>query len=372
MSAEIYAVYDALRAGYPVHWNETARAWMLFRYRDVAGVLSDSSFSSGERLREMRREFSFVLSEARVERALGIFARQLETLDPPMHTRVRQAFSPCFRDIVAGLRPAVSAQVEELCCALDFRFPLDLVSMLARPLPLLVVLEALGVRREARPGFGDDVAAFLRHLSDPRVDEEGALGRIRREIRAAEGGILAALAHRENMLGQDDVLSNAILIVSAGHRTTANLIGSVLFSLLNNQPELELLVTRPELIPDAVEEVLRLESPIQSLQRTTTKKVTIGGIEIKEGQSLTLMLGAANRDPEEFASPEKFNLGRSPNRHLAFGLGAHLCLGAALARMQAAIVVKHLAHHLRGVRIQSAVWHDHPESRGLARLIVDR
>jgi len=253
-----------------------------------------------------------------------------------------------------------------------FRYPLDLIAALARPLPLQVVLEVLGVERAARPAFGDDVAAFLRHLADATVDEGPALERIRRAIREARGGLLGELSRQATAIDEEDVIANAILVVSAGRRTTANLLGSMLFRLLESRPALELLTENPQLIPGAVEEALRLESPIQALQRTATRPTAVGSTAIEAGQSVTLVVGAANRDPEAFADPARFDPRRSPNRHLAFGFGAHFCLGAALARMQAAVVLESLSPRLLELRVVSAVFRDDAESRGLSELVVDK
>jgi len=345
---------------------------MLFGYRQVAEAFRNPSLSSSMRLDDMRREFATVLSEAQTERAVRIFARQLESRDPPEHTRVRQAFGACFHRVVSEIRPAICATIEDLNRVHGWRFPLDLVSALARPLPLQIVLEALGIDCSARPRFGEDVAMFLRHLSDATVDGERAFERLRIEVKTATQGILALLSQRDDLIEEDDVVANAILIISAGHRTTTNLIGSLLFTLINNRPELERLAECPALIPGAVEETLRMESPIQAIQRTARTSAKVGGVEMMMGDSVTLVVGSANRDSEEFPDPEQFNPARSPNRHLAFGFGNHFCLGSALARMQATVVLEYLVPRLMDLRIISAVWHEDTNSRGLAQLIVDK
>jgi pimeloyl-[acyl-carrier protein] synthase len=278
---------------------------------------------------------------------------------------------PCIHGVVTRMRKAVEALVHDLHRAHGFRYPLELVAAISRPLPREVVLAALGISRGARPAFGDDVTAFLRHLSDPTVDEVAALARLRGAIRGARSGILAELARQAPAIDEDDALANAILIVSAGHRTTENLLGSLLHAILTNEPALALLLEDPTRIAGAVEETLRMESPIQSLQRTATSPTTVGGAEIAAGQSVPLVLGAANRDPAEFPDAARFDPRRSPNRHLAFGFGAHFCLGAALARMQAAVVLESLLPRLPRMRVVSAVFREDAESRGLSELIVD-
>jgi pimeloyl-[acyl-carrier protein] synthase len=371
MGEQLFRMYDIMRAESPVVWNEGAQTWMIFKYSDVVNALRDPALSSGARLNRLREELGLVLPHAKAEQAVQIFARQLETCDPPKHTVVRHAFNLGVHNVLPKLRATINSMIGELHFKHGWRFPLDVLSTLARPLPLHVVLELLGIQHSMRAGFTEAIAAYLRHLSYPDVDGAHALSRIRSDIRAARDGILAEMAQQENTLDEDDLVANSILLVSAGHRTTSNLIGSLLFMILNNRLELERLVKNPSLIPGTVEEVLRLESPIQSLLRTSISSTAIGGVKIGAGQTVTLVLGSANRDPRQFPDANRFDPLRSPNHHLAFGYSTHYCLGAVVARMQAVAVLESLIPHLSRLRISEAIWREETESRSLARLSIN-
>lgn len=370
--SDLYNAYAALRAGSPILWDEQSRTWMLFRYSDVIDALRNPALSSAARLDDMRREFALVLPKDRADRAALLFERQLETSDPPRHTHIRHALSSCLRGMAAPMKSRIRSIVEDLHKAHERQPVFEVVSTIAKPLPLQVVLEVLGIDPAARTEFGNDVVTFLRDLTNGHLDGEEALGRIRERVRAASGGILFALAHQHKTLDEDDVVANAILIVSAGHRTTTNLIGSLIYALLTHRQVLDTLVRRPELIPAMVEEVLRLESPIQTLQRTALIPTTIAGARIEQGQTVTLVLGSANRDSVEVSVADKIDLDRSKNRHVSFGFGTHFCLGANLARTQAAVALEYLLPYLGELNIEEVIWHDEQGSRGLAKLLVSR
>lgn len=372
MNDAIYEVYDLLRTESAVLYHEATESWMLFAYADVAAAFCDPALSSAARLDDLQREFARVLPSARAQRAIDVFARQLETTDGPEHLRIRRAFGACMQALaIDSLRAEIHRMLDQELLPQGAPLPLDLVAAVAQPLPLRVVLGVLGVAPAAQQLVGDEVAMFLRHLSDPRLDGEVALDRLRREVRDTRAGVLGALAQEPVPLDEDDVVANVVLIVSAGHRTTTSLIGSLLYRLLSDEQALEVLVAAPELIPNAVEEALRCESPIQTLQRKAVAPTTIGGQDIAPGDTVSLVLGAANRDPAIFTAPALFDCRRSPNRHLAFGLGHHFCLGTRLARLQATAVLEHLLPRLPGLRIVEATWASDTAARMLERLIVE-
>jgi cytochrome P450 len=232
--------------------------------------------------------------------------------------------------------------------------------------------------------------AFMSLLDRPQDERpfNESLGSLAAALQALEDVIAASARPGDNSLvsafsnqnGSDEGLSreeiaaNIMLIFAAGHGTTTSLISGSVLALLEEPRQLRLLEERPELIASAIEEVLRLESPIQSVSRTAKSATWIGDSKVEAGQGVVLLIGSANRDEREFASPERLDLLRRPIRHLAFGRGAHLCVGAAIARLQARVAVPMLLQELHGAQVakNGVAWQQTPNTRGLSRLILDR
>ena len=371
MTGTPYDIYDALHRQAPVLWNPAAASWMVFGYRDVTSALRDPAFSSAARLADMQKEFAQTLSARRARSAAEVFGQQLEMSDPPAHSRIRGALRPQFHAAGAAAPALIREAMEGLPTLIPSTDPIDLMTAFAIPLPQQIVLATLGIPPAGRTDFAGRVELFLRHLSDPTISGSHALEKLREHLATADGGIIGNLTDQLAPISDDELLANAILIVSAGHRTTSNLIGNLLYLLLQHRDVVELLLADLALVPRVVEEALRLESPLQTLQRVATRQTILGGVTIRKCDSVTLVLGAANRDPATYDQCHNFDPRRQPNRHLAFGYGPHFCLGAALARLQAIAVVEHLLPLLPSMRLRSAVWNPQTAARGLVHLIVD-
>jgi cytochrome P450 len=327
---------------------------VLTRYADVAGVLQDARFS-------VNRQHALVFQRLGLLASLHADFRQAITrnllmLDPPDHTRLRRLVNKAFTPrVVEQLRPRIQALVDELLEALHERRDVDLVRDLAYPLPVAVIAEMLGIPPQDHARFkrwSDDLVALLDPLQAegglaPAERSYGELSAYFREIFAERRRIprddlvsaLAAVEEQGESLSETDLLSLCMLLLAAGHETTTSLLGNAVLALLRHPDERRRLADDPSLMRTAVEEFLRYDSPIQATDRVATADCEIGGHAIRKGQLVGLILGAANRDPEQFDAPERFDVGREKNDHLAFGHGTHFCLGASLARAEAQITL---------------------------------
>ncbi|KOV59324.1 hypothetical protein ADK64_33515 [Streptomyces sp. MMG1121] len=316
----------------------------------------------------------------------GALTSHMLNSDPPRHTRLRRLVQQAFTQRrVAELRPRIEARVTALLDALDGTDEVDLIARFALPLPLAVIFDLLG----ADPG-GQGILRVRGHTvhgdgGDGEVSvptAEAMLDRLRALIdakRAHPGddllsALIAARDHGDRLTEQE-VTSMAFLLVIAGHQTTANLLANGLHALLAHPGRLAAVRADAALIPGLTEEVLRHDSPfaLASL-RYTTEPVTIAGTAIPAGEFVQIALLAANRDPDVFEDPDRFDPGRDASRHLAFGHGVHRCLGAPLARLQAEIAFGHVLRRFPGLRLadpqRAPQWQDNPRHRGLLTLPV--
>lgn len=353
-----YPTYHAVRAADPVHWSEAWGCWVLTRHADVVATLQDpETFSSRGRVTNVieRTYPSAFLQQTRP--LLDHFKQGLINADPPDHTRLRRLIQKTFLPrTLERLRPRVESVVNDLLDAIPPEAEADLVRDLTHPLPVIVIAELLGVPREMRDQFKRWSAEILEFQAVPRADpavvlrSQTALLECRSYLRTVveerrrspREDLLSDLARVEeagDCLSEEELMSTGVALLVAGHETTTNLIASALYLLLRHPEELARLRTHPELLPAAIEETLRFESPLQRVGRTATRDVRIGERQIRRGDSVLALLGAANRDPEAFPEPDRFDIGRSPNRHVAFGSGPHFCIGAALARLEAPIAL---------------------------------
>jgi cytochrome P450 len=349
-----YTRYRRLRERAPVYFHPVFRAWFLTRYDDIQRVLRDPTFSVRRSETAMFRRLIPVdsLSPA----ILGMLRNNLLMIDPPDHTRIRNLVTKAFTPRrVEGLRPRIQALVDELLESAAEAEAFDFVRDFAYPLPVTVIAEILGFPtrdREDLKRWSDDLAALLDPVN--ALDQLEAIERSFAELsaylsaaveerrRRPSDDLLSALVSAEeagDRLGGEELASLAGLLLGAGHETTANLLGNAVVALLRNPGERKRLHEQPELMPSAVEEFLRFDSPVQATDRIAGEDVEIGGHRIRRGQFAVLLLGAGNRDPERFAEPDRLDVGRTDNRHLAFGQGTHFCLGAHLARVEAEIAL---------------------------------
>ena len=381
-----YPHYRRLRERDPVHRSRLAQGWVLTRYDDVAAVLRDPRFS-------VDRSLAFPGSDPTAPDGgfgpfFGSLSRTILFKDPPDHTRLRTLVSTAFTPrAVELLRPRIQEIVDELLDAAKQRGSMDVIPDLAVPLPVIVIAELLGIPPEDRErfkGWSHVVAEGLEPVLDRNVirranavtqELEGYFADIIRERRAhPREDIISRLVAAEeagDRLDEAEMLAFCQLLLVAGNETTTNLIGNGLLALLRHPDQLQRLRDDPALVESAVEELLRFDSPVQMTGRIALQDLELGGRPIGKNTFVLPLIGAANRDPLQFADPDRLDIGRRDNRHLSFGQGIHYCLGAPLARAEAQIAFGRLIE--RSARIELASpprWRHTITLRGLASLPV--
>lgn len=389
IAADPYPAYRALREQDPVHYNALMDAWVVTRYQDVTFVLSDLRFSANRR--QARNRFAQMVEAQALEERFGPFFRAptMLTSDPPEHTRLRRLVSKAFTArAVEDLRPRIAEIVAHLLADIRREGRADLIASLAYPLPVIVIAEMLGVPPEERDRFkrwSDDVAATLGGpFAGAEAIERGAtavqeLASYLREViaqrrRQPRGDLISGLIAAEEQgqaLSEDEILSTSMLLLIAGNETTTNLIGNGVLALLRHPDQLQRLRDDPSLIRSAVEELLRYAGPVQGTARVATEDVEIGSRRIAAGQVVFALLAAANRDPAQFAEPDRLDIGRQPNPHVAFGDGIHFCLGAPLARAEAQEAISGLLQQLPSLALDGEPeWGGTFIIRGVRRLPI--
>jgi len=352
-----YRFYRALRRSDPVYFSPVLRGWVLTRYADVATVLHDPRFS-------VNRQEASIFKRLRLFEALpsdfaAALTRNLLMLDPPDHTRLRRLVNTAFTPRrVEALRPRIQTIVDELLDAMHEHREIDLIRDFAHPLPVIVIAEMLGVPAADRAQFkhwSDRLVGLL----DPLQADDGLrpaqqaykefctyfheiFAARRRQPQDDLVSALVAVNDQGDTLNEAELLSLCMLILAAGNETTTNLIANAALALLRHPDERRRLVEDPTLMPIAVEEFLRFDSPIQGTDRVATEDCRIDGQHVRKGQLVGLLLAAANRDPQQFPDPDRLDVGRRNNDHLAFSHGTHFCLGASLARAEAEIALSSL------------------------------
>ena len=341
VTANPYPYYTELRNKAPVIWLEPFQSWALSRYADVDFALRNpqvfsSSVFTAEALGDLNPvpEVPWILD-----------------MNPPDHTRLRKLANKGFAPrLIRALEPRVRAITQELIEALRSQPEGDLVATLSGPLPTTVIAEMLGVEPERRDDFkvwSDDVVRATGRPTDEteRTAVRESLAGLRVyfeqmiEHRRASPGVdvISALVQAEeerDMLSAAEILALAVLLLVAGNETTTNLLGNAVLTLLTHPDELAKVRADRSLVPALVEEVLRYDSPVQVIFRRTAQEVELEGGKIPAGQNVFLLLGSANRDERQFPEPDRFDIARNPQDHVAFGYGIHYCLGAPLARLE--------------------------------------
>jgi cytochrome P450 len=349
--ANPYPVYSALREHAPVHRMPDG-SYFLSRYADCVAVYKDAQRFSSDKKREFKPKYGDSL----------LYQHHTTSLvfnDPPLHTRVRRIIAGAFTPrAIADMEVPVAALVDGLLDRMAEKSAADLIADLAAAVPIEVIGNLLAVPREERGPLRDWSLAILGALEPVLTPEQlqrgeqavtdfvGYLDRLVADRRASPGDPERDVLTRL-ILGEDDgerlshteLLHNIIFILNAGHETTTNLIGNGLVALLEWPQERAQLIAEPALIRTAVEEILRFESSNQLGNRVSTAPAEIGGVSLPAGTFITLGIGAANRDPAEFADPNRLDVGRQPNRHLAFGSGPHVCAGLNVARLEGRIAI---------------------------------
>jgi pimeloyl-[acyl-carrier protein] synthase len=383
--ADPYPLYRRLRTESPVHWDPFLHAWVVTRYADVVRVLHDFSAN-----RTFTPEQMTEMGLSSLSPIAAVMVKQMLFMDPPAHTRLRSLAAAAFTPRrVEVLRSHIQDIADRLIDAIVDAGQMDVIADFAAPLPAIVTAEMLGVpaRDHAQlKSWSADFAEMLgnfQHNPDrvPIVlrSLEQMLEYFRatvRELRVRpREGLVNSLLTAEidgDRLSEEEVIANAIVTMVGGQETTTNLIGNGLLTLLRNPQHMQRLRDDLSLIQSAVEELLRYESPSQHTARLAPGDVVLGGREIRKKQAVIAVMGAANRDPDRFSDPDRLDLARSDNRHLAFGWAAHFCFGAALARIEGQISFATILRRMPRLVLQDVPlqWRTNLGLRGLVALPV--
>ena len=385
--ADPYPEYERLRDAAPVHEHPLG-FWVLSRYDDVTALLRSShSVNEGLVGPGLFRDLQEGLYEGQRERMAGL---SMLDLDPPDHTRLRKLVSKAFTPrAVAALEPRITALTDEALDRVADAGSVDLVQELAFPLPFAVISEMMGMpptdHRRLRELSGL-VVRSLEPVTDPELaaavvaaDEElTAIGHDAVAWKRSNPGpdLLTRLIEAEedgDVLGDEELVAQVVLLYVAGHETTVNLIANGVLALLRNPDQLDLLRSDPDLAENAVEELLRYDSPVQMSRRITVAPYDVDGRTIPEGAFVIASLGAANRDPAHWgADAGELRIDRPDARqHVSFGAGVHHCLGASLARLEGRVVLTRLLERFAGLELDGEVrWNGRINLRGPEALPV--
>jgi cytochrome P450 len=383
--ADPYPLYRRLRTEDPVHWDPFLHAWVVTRYADVVTVLHHFSARATPAPEQLH-----ALGLSTLAPVAQVMVRQMLFMDAPAHTRIRglasQAFTPRRVD---GLRRHLQDIVDGLLDRVVPAGRMDVLGDFANRLPAIVSAEMLGVPSSDHEQLKMWSADFAEALGAFQHDPERAVkilkateemigyfeSAIREQRRHPRDGLIHAFLTVEvdgDRLTDDEVVANCIITMVGGQETTTNLIGNGILTLLRNPSELARVIGEPALVPAAVEELLRYESPSQQTTRIAPEDAVLGGKRIRAGQAVIAVMGAANRDPERFPDPDRLDVGRTDNRHLAFGWASHFCFGAPLARLEGQIAFATMLRRLADLRLEPEplVWRPHLALRGLTALPV--
>jgi pimeloyl-[acyl-carrier protein] synthase len=386
-----YPDLHRLREISPVLWSPAVGGWILTRYDHIVVTFKDTdSYGNAYRLTRALDHL-----EPALQAQLEPFRRHysipgLIHSDPPDHTRIRRLVLKAFTPpVIEAMRPRIQEIVDGLLDELEDDGIIDLIEGFAFALPINVLATILGVPRSDSPLFrrwADEILAFqgrnrpevaaLLRAQDAVFEAREYLADLISSKRAEpDGSVLSELVSAEaegDKLSMDELLSTTITLLVAGHETTTSLIGNGVVALMRHREEWDAIRANPTLIPQAVEEILRFESPVARQPRLVRRDVDLGGQTLRAGDIAFQMLGAANRDPGYFTNPDAFDIRRDPNRHIAFGLGPHFCIGAPLARAEGQIAFATLSARFPGLELADAPRWDleKPNSRVLRELPV--
>ena len=383
--ANPYPLYARLRSEAPVHWDPYLHAWVVTRYADVITVLH--RFSAN---RTPTPEQFAAIGLGELGPLAQVMVKQMLFMDAPDHTRLRSLAATAFTPArVENLRSHISEILDDLLKPLLRTGRMDVIADLAAPLPAIVTAEMMGVPTADANQLKDWSADFAEVLGNFQHNPD----RASRTLKCVEEmtsyfrdaisymktnpreGLINALLTAEidgDRLTEEEIIANCIVTMVGGQETTTNLIGNGVLSLLRHPDQMERLRNDLTLIPSAVEELLRFESPSQHTARICPEDTELGGKLIRKGQAVIAVMAAGNRDPERFADPDRLDVGRTDNRHLAFGWASHFCFGAPLARIEGQLAFEALMRRTSNLALEPGplVWRDNLGLRGLTALPV--
>lgn len=388
--ANPYKIYNHLRNAAPLHWADKFRsgAWLVPRYADVVAGLHDARLSSQRSHtltaalpRDAQSEFS---------KFNEIFSKWMLFLDPPHHTRIRKLLNQEFTpNMIQRMRPRIQQVVNTLLDHALSKTELEFMTEFANPLPVRVIAEMLGIPSEDQRDFqiwSDELADFFgnststvdtaRRAQNSLISLTEYFRALLPERREHKGDDLVSLLLRVEEEGEvlsgEELLAQCTLLLIAGHETTRNLLGNGLLALLQHPDQLATLKQTPSLMPLAVREFARYDSPVQFSGRAVTEDFSWHGQSITKGQTVILLLGSANHDPEKFSDPERLEISRDEGMPLSFGHGTHFCIGAALAQAEAEIAFTTLLARTSGLKMldEAPAWRANLSFRGLSKLRI--
>ncbi|MEV4806471.1 cytochrome P450 [Nonomuraea sp. NPDC049421] len=344
-----YRVYDELRREAPVSYFEPTGQWLISRHADVNALLRDRRLGRSYLHVAGHEEFGRSPEPEFQEPFWRVIRAGMLDVEPPVHTRLRRLVSKAFTPrMVESLRPRVRAMAGELVDAYVEKGGGDLIAEVAEPLPVTVIAEMLGIpdgdRHLLRPWSADICGMYelnptleAQHTAVRAATEfSGYLKALAADRRANPGDDLVSALTQIGELTEDELVGTCVLLLNAGHEATVNVTGNGWWSLFRNPAELARLRADRSLLPTAVEELMRWDTPLQMFERWVLEDIEVHGVRIPRGSEVALLFGSANRDPEVFADPDRLDVGRADNPHISFGAGIHFCLGAPLARIELA------------------------------------
>jgi pimeloyl-[acyl-carrier protein] synthase len=383
--AEPHALYRSLRELSPVHWDPYMHAWVVTSYAEAVMVLKDFSADRTPPLAYLDQ-----LGLSLMKPFAEVMLQQMMFMDGAMHARLRGICAAAFTPRrVEELRAEIEFIADELIDNVIEAGRMDMIADFANRLPAIVTAKLLGVPVEDHEQLHawvidlaevlgnfqhhpDRVAEIVRSLEDLKGY---VAARMAEQRRSPASGLIHSLMTTEvdgHRLSDDEVVANTIITLIGGHETTTNLIASGFLTLLRDPENFEQLRNHPEIVGSAVEELLRFESPVQHTARIAPADMQLGGKTIRKDARVVAVLAAANRDPNRFPGPDRLDLLRPDNRHLAFGWAAHFCFGAPLARMEGQIAFNKLLRRLSrpALREKTLRWRENAGLRGLTELQI--
>jgi cytochrome P450 len=383
--ANPYPLYHRLRSEDPVHWDPFLHAWVVTRYADVVSVFQ--RFSAD---RTPTPEQLSAIGLSTLTPLAQLMVRQMLFLDPPAHSRTRGLASRAFTPRrVEVLRSHIQDIADSLLDAVQTHGRLDVIADLGVPLPAIVTEELLGVPtsdRQQLTKWSTDFAEVLGNFQHNPDHAQQVLHTVNEMVEYFQAAVREHRAHpRDDLISafvtaeidgdrltDEEIVANTIVTMVGGQETTTNLIGNGVLTLLRHPDELEMLKADPSLVPSAVEELLRYESPSQHTARLAPDDVELGGKLIRKRQAAIAVMGAANRDPERFPDPDRLDLRRQDNRHVAFAWASHFCFGAPLARIEGQIAFETLLRRIPNLKLEPGpiTWRTNMGLRGLTALEV--
>lgn len=385
-----HGIFKRLREEDPVHWSEPMSGWVLTGYDDACEILTDPMSFSAERLGTVRKHLPAPVQDTAAE-ILRWLNHWMVFRDPPDHTRLRRHMATILNlPVFESLRESISGIAHMLLDDIPKGETFDFTSRFAIQMPGMVIMDLFGIDRSRLlevKGWSDDMMLFIgsaRGVPDKyERARRGAhnmaslfLQQIEERRDHDTGDILSQLVRSEidgQSMTDDEIIGSLMMVLNGGHETTANLLNNGLMALINNPDQAEYLRGGGDIVT-ATEEFLRYDSPILSIGRVVTEDLELGGKQLSMGERVFAMLLGANRDPDVFDDPDKFDVTRNPNPHMAFGKGAHFCLGTPLARIEGQIALGEILQRFGKMTIEEDMgqvpWINSMVTRGPTRLPV--